>query len=325
MSVVFGPVPSRRLGRSLGICSIPPKVCSHACVYCQAGPTLELTVERRRFLAPERIRDEVAKRLELLAAKGQSLPDFVSFVPDGEPTLDRDLGRAIELLRPLGIQIAVISNASLLWSDEVRADLSAADWVSLKLDSVNERTWRRIDRPHRSLGLPAVLEGMLRFREAFSGKLVTATMLGAGTNDDARGLAQLAEFVARLRPATAYLSVPTRPPARRGITAPAAAGVLYAYQLFVQSWPEVELLTGYEGSGFGGSGDAEEDLLGITAVHPMRSQAVEEQLARSGADRSLVERLVEENLLVRAEHGGQIYYLRRFSRPGRAGKRQSER
>jgi wyosine [tRNA(Phe)-imidazoG37] synthetase (radical SAM superfamily) len=121
----FGPVPSRRLGRSLGINNIPPKTCSYACIYCQLGRTLHLQTERAAFYDPVLLFDEVAKRLDAVRSAGENV-DFLSFVPDGEPTLDLNLGRLIELLRPLGSEIAVITNSSLLWRPEVRDELATA-------------------------------------------------------------------------------------------------------------------------------------------------------------------------------------------------------
>ena len=132
--IAFGPVPSRRLGRSLGINNIPPKVCTYSCIYCQVGRTLDMQVERRSFYNPDDIAAEVREKVEKAKAVGESI-DYLTFVPDGEPTLDANLGREIELLRPLGLKIAVISNGSLITRTDVRDELMQADWVSLKVDS----------------------------------------------------------------------------------------------------------------------------------------------------------------------------------------------
>ena len=148
--ITFGPVPSRRLGRSLGINNIPPKVCTYACVYCQLGQTNKMRIERQAFCGTEVILGEVRDRVASAFDQGDAI-DYLTFVPDGEPTLDLNLGVEISALRELGIPIAVISNASLIWREDVRAELMAADWVSLKLDAILLPTWRRIDRPHGSL------------------------------------------------------------------------------------------------------------------------------------------------------------------------------
>ena len=176
--IAFGPVPSRRLGRSLGINNIPPKVCTYSCVYCQVGRTLKMQVERQAFYAPQEVTQAVRDGIER-AGKASEPIDYLTFVPDGEPTLDVNLGREIALLRSLGVPVAVISNGTLIWRDDVRADLMAADWVSLKVDATREEVWRGIDRPHGHLRLSAILEGMLEFAQVYEGDLVTETMLVA--------------------------------------------------------------------------------------------------------------------------------------------------
>jgi wyosine [tRNA(Phe)-imidazoG37] synthetase (radical SAM superfamily) len=210
--IAFGPVPSRRLGRSLGINNIPPKVCTFACVYCQLGRTIKMQAARRAFYEPEQVLRDVHDKVEKASEAGEAI-DYLTFVPDGEPTLDIHLGREIELLRPLGIKIAVISNASLIGREDVRESLLEADWVSLKMDSTQEEIWRKIDRPYGALRLAPILDGALEFAHAFKGKLVTETMLVKGINDDDDQIRDVAGFLARLEPATAYLAIPTRPPA----------------------------------------------------------------------------------------------------------------
>lgn len=120
----------------------------------------------------------------------------------------------------MGPKIAVISNGSLVHLEEVRGDLASADWVSLKVDAVNEKTWRKVDRPPRSLKLAKIVSGMLAFREIFAGVLVTETMLVSGVNDGVEQLRELAAFLRRLQPAVAYLAVPARPPAERWVCPP---------------------------------------------------------------------------------------------------------
>ncbi|MEJ2097833.1 MAG: radical SAM protein, partial [Deltaproteobacteria bacterium] len=118
--IAFGPVPSRRLGRSLGINNIPPKVCSYSCVYCQVGKTRRMKVDRSPFYDPQEIYRDVKKKIAKAQKKGESV-DYLTFVPDGEPTLDVNLGNEIELLKSLGPKIGVITNGSLAWRKDVRA------------------------------------------------------------------------------------------------------------------------------------------------------------------------------------------------------------
>jgi len=309
--IAFGPIPSRRLGRSLGVNNIPPKVCTYSCVYCQLGRTIRMQVGRQPFYAPEEVLRDVREQVEKSHAAGERI-DYLTFVPDGEPTLDVNLGREIERLQAMGIPIAVITNGSLVWREDVREDLAGADWVSLKVDSVREPIWRRVDRPHGSLRLPAILEGMRAFAASYEGTLVTETMLVEGVNDDEGSLNEVAEFLARLRPARAYISVPTRPPAERWVRPPSEAAILRAHQILASVVGEVELLIGYEGDAFAATGDAREDLLRITAVHPMRREAVEALLARTGAGWEVVRGMVAEGLLVETEYEGHTYYARRL-------------
>jgi wyosine [tRNA(Phe)-imidazoG37] synthetase (radical SAM superfamily) len=309
--IAFGPVPSRRLGRSLGINNIPPKVCSYACVYCQLGRTLKMQVERQVFYEPEEILQAVQQKVNNVQMAGESI-DYLTFVPDGEPTLDLNLGREIELLGPLGVPIAVITNAALIWRADVRAALRQADWVSLKVDVVREQVWRRIDRPYGTLRLAAILEGVLRFAGTFNGKLVTETMLVEGVNDNTALIEETADFVAQLRPDTAYLAISTRPPAETWVRPPDENTLNRAYQIFSNRVVQVEYLIGYEGNAFTFTGNVAEDLLSITAVHPMRKEAVSEFLARAGASWPVVDHLVRQNQLVKREYRGREFYLRKL-------------
>jgi wyosine [tRNA(Phe)-imidazoG37] synthetase (radical SAM superfamily) len=315
--IAFGPIPSRRLGRSLGINHVPAKTCSYACVYCQVGRTTRMTVKRQSFYGPECVFGAVRDRTDQLKAAGEEV-DYLSFVPDGEPTLDADLGRMITMLRPLGYRIAVISNASLIWREDVRADLGLADWVSLKVDGVDEAVWRKVSRPHPDLDLRAILSGIRTFARTFKGKLVTETMLVRGANDSTSHIEAIGAFLADLKPATGYLSVPTRPPAEAVVRAPEAGSVNLAYQILGKHLESVELLMGYEGDAFASSGDAEHDILSITAVHPMREQAVRSLIARTGAEWRVVERLIEEGHLLRADFEGDTFYMRQLPSRRRA-------
>jgi wyosine [tRNA(Phe)-imidazoG37] synthetase (radical SAM superfamily) len=309
--IAFGPVPSRRLGRSLGINNIPPKVCTYSCVYCQLGRTIEMQVGRRGFYEPKEVLEAVQDKVERARAIGESV-DYLTFVSDGEPTLDINLGREVELLKPLGIKIAVIANASLIWREDVRKALMKADWVSLKVDSTREAIWRGINRPHRTLQLASILEGMLEFAEAYQGELVTETMLVEGVNDSDGHVREIASFLSRLRPAGAYLSIPTRPPAEEWVRPPTEVAINRAYQVLSQRVEQVQYLIGYEGNAFAFTGNAEEDLLSITSVHPMREEAVSGYLERADADWPVVHRLMDQGQLIDMEYEGDKFYMRKL-------------
>jgi len=267
--LVFGPVPSRRLGRSLGINNVPPKSCSYSCVYCQVGTTPQRTIERRAFHSPEEVVCAVLRRVQSLREQGQHV-DYLTFVPDGEPTLDVHLGQEIDRLRSLEVPIAVITNGSLLGNEDVRATLNRTQWVSIKVDAVEVPTWQQVNRPHDALALEQVLAGLRAFSRGFEGELATETMLVRGLNDRPAALESTATFLAELGPAVAYVAVPTRPPSEGWVRAPDEEVVTAAHEIFSRHLPRVELLVGWEGSDFGTSGDAVEDLLAISAVHPLR-------------------------------------------------------
>jgi wyosine [tRNA(Phe)-imidazoG37] synthetase (radical SAM superfamily) len=309
--LTFGPVPSRRLGRSLGINNIPPKICSYSCVYCQQGHSSKVQIERQTFYQPEVIRDAVKEQVERAVAAGEPI-DYLSFVPNGEPTLDVNLGREIDLLKPFNIPIAIITNASLLWMPELRNELARVDWVSVKIDSIHEPTWRRIDHPHRGLSLPLILEGIIDFALHYQGILCTETMLVRGINDQAAILEDTARFIARLQPSVAYISIPTRPPADRRVTPPDEISLYSAYQIYRRYIAEVEYLIGPEDDTFTYTADLEKDLLSTASVHPMRADAVKKLLKKAGRDWDVIERLIKDGQLIELDFEGQRFYLRKL-------------
>lgn len=307
--IAFGPVPSRRLGQSLGINNVTTKACSYTCVYCQIGQTTEKIIEPRDFFSPTQIHDTVAARVEKLKASGLAV-DYLTFVPDGEPTLDIALGESIDALRDLGIPIAVITNGTLLWREDVRTRLSRADLVSVKVDTVHEDAWRKINLPHHDLSLTTMLQGIREFSEGFSGTLITDTMLIAGINDDPASLSDTAAFLAEIAPRAAYIAVPTRPTTVKKTQGTDEAGLIRAHEIFAARLPSVELLTGHEVGEFAHTGDARSDMQAITAVHPMREGDVRHLLAKDQADWRLVEDLLAEGVLKSTDYDGEHFYLR---------------
>ena len=180
------------------------------------------------------------------------------------------------------------------------------------VDSVRIPTWRQVDRPHGSLALNAILDGIRTFAGDFTGEFVTETMLVEGVNDNEDDLVELAEFLGEIQPAIAYLSIPTRPPAEDWVRAADEESINLAYQLVGKRVDQVELLLGYEGNAFSSTGDAEEDILSITAVHPMREDALRHLLKEAGSSWDLVADLIQQGKLVELQHLGKRFYLRRI-------------
>ncbi len=310
----YGPVPSRRLGKSLGVNNIPPKICTYSCVYCQLGKTIKTHADRRIFYKTEDLIKDVEIKINEAEINKETI-DYISLVPDGEPTLDLNLGKEIKALKQFGIKTAVITNASLIWRKDVRKDLQEADWISLKIDALTEETWREIDRPHPTLNHQEILDGMLKFAQTFKGELTTETMLIHGINDNTREMKKIAEFLSRLKPDTAYLAIPTRPPANKEIKPATEERINLAYQIFSEKLPRVEYLIGYEGNAFASSGDVVEDLLSITSVHPMREDAVRELLSKTETGWEVVDKLIRDKRMLELEYLGDKFYMRRL--PGR--------
>ena len=256
--IAFGPVPSRRLGRSLGINNIPYKVCTYSCVYCQVGKTRQLEVERRDYYKPEKIYEEVVKKVDKIYKKKETI-DYLTFVPDGEPTLDANLGREIDLLKPLGLKIAVITNSSIIAREDVKEDLAKADLISVKIDSTREVNWRKINRPHQRLQFRSILKGISDFAKAYKGKLITESMLVQKLNDDLALLVEIGEILTHLNPACAYLAIPIRPPAEHWIKTPSENSLNVAFQIIKEKFENLEYLIVSEGDNFSFTGNGRRD------------------------------------------------------------------
>jgi len=240
--------------------------------------------------------------------------DYLTFVPDGEPTLDINLGQEIKLIKSLGIKIAVITNSSLIDQKQVRENLMEADLISFKIDSVEEKIWRKVDRPHKNLSLKNILNSILKFRENFKGEIITETMLVKDINDNSQHIKEVAKFLAKLKPSRSYLSLPIRPPADSWVQSPSEEVVNQSYNLFKEKINQVEFLIGYEGNAFAFTGEVEEDILSITSVHPMREDALKDFLGRANSDWSTILKLINKGQLVETDYKGNKFYIRKFKK-----------
>jgi wyosine [tRNA(Phe)-imidazoG37] synthetase (radical SAM superfamily) len=318
--IAFGPVPSRRLGYSLGINHVIAKHCTYSCVYCQVGRTTHMRIERMEFYPVEQILADVEKKIVECVQLGKEI-DYLTLVPDGEPTLDSNLGKIIGGLKQFKIPIAVISNSSLIDRLDVQEELSQADWVSLKVDSVDENIWKKINRPHRKISLPKILDGIFTFRKNYSGELVTETMLVNGLNDNATATQQLCVFLLNLHPSKSYLSIPIRPPAEPGITPPSPDSLQQIINICSVQIPFMDLLFETEVGEFISTGDLAEDILSITAVHPLREEALRTMVSMAGGTWSVVEELLTTNEISSIDYRNERYFLRHFKKlPMRSNK-----
>ncbi|MCJ7729727.1 MAG: radical SAM protein [Sedimentisphaerales bacterium] len=206
---LYGPVPSRRLGLSLGIDIIPLKVCTLDCVYCQLGRTTEKTIERRDYVPIEAVLAELKDALkEGLEA------DFITISGSGEPTLNSRLGELIDGIKKItDIPVAVITNGTLLYREDVRADCTKADLVVPSLDAGDEATFRKVNRPHKDISIEKLVDGLVAFRKEFPGRIWLEVFLVEGLNTDIAEIDEIKELIKRIRPDKVQLNTAVRPTA----------------------------------------------------------------------------------------------------------------
>ncbi|HHY87055.1 MAG TPA: radical SAM protein [Verrucomicrobia bacterium] len=204
---VFGPVPSRRLGRSLGVDLVPFKTCTYDCIYCQLGHTTNQTVERKEWVPMDAVLDELKRKLACR-------PDYITLSGSGEPTLHSRLGEIIEHIQAMTkIPVAVLTNGSLLWQKEVREQVALADVVLPSLDAGDSFKFGFINRPHADLAFEQVVEGLIEFRSEFTGQYWLEVFLLGGHTAIEADVRKLAAWVRRIRPDRVQLNTVARPPA----------------------------------------------------------------------------------------------------------------
>jgi wyosine [tRNA(Phe)-imidazoG37] synthetase (radical SAM superfamily) len=272
MKYIFGPVPSRRLGRSLGIDPIPLKTCNWNCVYCQLGRTAPLTNDRRDYFPRDEIVQQVKTALE---THRRDEIDWVTFVGSGEPTLHASLGWMIRQVKTLAsIPIAVITNGSLLYRPDVHEDLRYCDAVLPSLDGGTETLYRTINRPHPELSFASLVDGLIAFRRAYGGKLWLEVMLVKGLNDSEEALRDLAAVSRRIAPDAVHLSLPIRPPAEAWVQPADEEAIMRATVVLGRTASLIQPVEGeFDLSGYEDILDA---IVAIITRHPMR----EEELLR---------------------------------------------
>jgi wyosine [tRNA(Phe)-imidazoG37] synthetase (radical SAM superfamily) len=298
---VYGPVPSRRLGQSLGVSPIPPKTCSYTCVYCQLGRTTRLQVNRESFYPKEDILAEIVNK------SPKAKPDFITFVGDGEPTLNKDLGWLIRKTKDkLHIPTAVITNGSLLFLKEVRQDLMEADVVIPTLDAGNQEMFKKMNRPHGRIDFDTMLQGLVDFREKYSGQIWIEVMLVKGINDTEKELHSIKNAVDMVNPDRIYILTPIRPPAEPWVQPSGPAGILKAQEIIGQAIAVADPESGQ--FGLGEFSNTRQAILEIGSRHPLRRQQadkIEKRFSESG----VIKKMLENGELVAVAYKGEEYVL----------------
>ena len=298
---VYGPVPSRRLGRSLGVSPIPSKTCSYSCVYCQLGRTNHLQVKRESFFSKQDIFAEIIMHCQT------AMPDYITFVGDGEPTLCRDLGWLIRHTKiNLRIPTAVITNSSLLYRKDVRQDLDKADIIIASLDAGDERLYNIINRPHAGIDFHTMLEGLSEFSREFTGKLWLEIMLVKGLNDSPEELSKIKNVIEKIKSDRVYLLTPTRPPAESWVTPPDPENLLKAQEILKDVIPIVDYEIGdIELEDFN---NAAQSIIEIGSRHPMRREQVQ-QIEKYFDEKGTIDKLIKDGKLVEYKYNGIEYLL----------------
>ncbi len=283
MAYLFGPVPSRRLGRSLGVDPVPLKTCTWNCVYCQLGRTSRLTVEREEYVPAGEILEEARKVVE---EKGRDSMDWVTILGSGEPTLNSGLGRLVAGLKEVTSRpLAVITNGSLLFMPQVRADLLGADAVLPSLDAGDAALHKKIHRHHPRCSFERHLEGLKAFREEYGGKLWVEVMLMDGLNDTPEALESLARRLEEVRPDQVHLLVPDRPPSEEWVRPPGPEALERAKKILGGA---AQVLSLYDPANFdlsGGRGLVEA-ILDVIQRHPMKEEELLGALERYAPGRA---------------------------------------
>ncbi len=301
MKYVYGPVPSRRLGQSLGVDTIPLKTCNWNCVYCQLGRTVPLTNARREYFPSVDILAEVQAAL---ASHQPGEIDWVTFVGSGEPTLHSNIGWLIREVKAItDLPVAVITNGSLLYLPEVRRALAPAHVVMPSLDAGTAVLYRQINRPHPAVTFDRLVAGMVAFRQEYEGKIWVEVMLVQGLNDTETALQEIAAVLRRIRPNEVHINLPTRPPAETWVRPSDAEGLLRARAILGDIATVVHPIEGeFDLSGYETAVDA---IIAIITRHPMRQEELERTLARWTPDR------VQEALADLAD-SGRVQVVERY-------------
>ncbi|MBD3403179.1 radical SAM protein [candidate division GN15 bacterium] len=295
----YGPVPSRRLGRSLGVSLIPHKTCSYSCVYCQLGRTRHPIAEPASFVPRDRVVSEIGERMAVTS------PDFITFVGDGEPTLSSDLGWLIDTCKSRwSVPIAVITNGSLLFREDVCERLHDADVVLPSLDAGDPETFARINRPHPELDFDTVVSGLIDFAAAFDGRIYLEVMLVAGLNDTEVALRGIRKLAWAVHPERVDVTVPTRPPAERWVRPPEPMKILTAQRILHSAQKAARPENGvFDLAGFG---TVREAIIGLSSRHPLRREQAQE-VANAFGEPTRLEELIDEGELSVVAYEGVDY------------------
>lgn len=300
---LYGPVPSRRLGYSLGVDLLPFKTCSLNCVYCQLGQTPKTTIRRKKYFSEKQILNELEEFL-----KTGIRVDFITFSGSGEPTLNSSIGNLIRKIKKItGKPVAVLTNSTLLTRSSVRKELEAADVVVPSLDAADQKTFEKVNRPHSSLKARKIIEGLIKFRPQFRGQLWLEILLVRGLNDSPAHLKKLKEAVEKINPDRIHLNTVVRPPAEKWAR-PLTPKELEKIKVFFG--PKAEVAAGFQKKEQDTTPeDLRQAILSMVKRRPVSVEDLEHSLGCIRDELYLIlNQLLEAGRIKKVEHSGLIYY-----------------
>ncbi|ARM75590.1 radical SAM protein [Acidianus manzaensis] len=269
---VFGPVPSRRFGRSLGVNVVPLKYCNWNCVYCQLGRTSYFINEEQEFFSYVEIEKEIEEATKIYEY------DYLTFIGDGEPTLYKDLDKLIEFGKKIqDKKVAVFTNGARLKFDHVRSYMSLADVVKVSIDAGDERTFRIVDRPYRDIKFQDLIDGIKKFREKFNGEIWAEVMLVKKVNDNDVELENIGKALSYVSPDKVHVMVPTRPPAESWALSPSSENIIKAANIFSKYIDKNKIyVIDYieRGQFYVDKSSPKEGILNILKIQPMTEEEV---------------------------------------------------
>jgi wyosine [tRNA(Phe)-imidazoG37] synthetase (radical SAM superfamily) len=300
---VYGPVPSRRLGFSLGVDILPFKTCTLNCIYCQLGPTKRTSCRRRAYFPPKDILSQIRKALE-----SAERIDVVTFSGSGEPTLNKDLGVLIRATKKMtSVPVAVLTNGTLLSRKDVRRDLLAADLVVPSLDSATTAMFGRVNRPHPCLEFNRYIQGLVKFREEFKGRIWLEIMLVKGVNDSPGHIRALRKAAAAVGPDRVHLNTVVRPPAEAGAR-PLAPDELERVRAEFGDRAEIAV-PAFRGNRPPGLTALDKAIAAMAARRPVTAADISASLGRNRNEvlKSLAS-LLDSKKIRPVRHGGKTFY-----------------
>ncbi|MBO8160538.1 MAG: radical SAM protein [Thermosipho sp. (in: Bacteria)] len=297
MKYVYGVVPSRRLGKSLGISPIPFKVCNYSCIYCQLGKTHNMRIKRETFYPLEEILDEFEKYLDL----GNDF-DVVTIVSEGEPLLYTPLDRLINGIKKLtNKKVVLITNGSLFFEEDVRNEVKNCDIIMPTLDAWDEESFRLINRPVGTITFEKMYNGLCELRKEFKGEIWLEVMLIKGVNDNYESLKKIKEKIDEINPDKVFVNVPIRPPAEEWVKIPEEQNISLAKKILnastIEKYAEGEFKTL--------NSNVYEAIIGIIKRHPLRLEDIQRNFKNS---EKIIKKLFNDKNVEKCSYNGKIFF-----------------